>query len=300
MLLNYTFRIKGVLDKIPLIFLLPVLVLIYALVYFLSGMNTLHPVSIPFERILTLEFLGYIIVGIGAQLIDGALGMAYGVSASSFLLSIGVSPAAASAAVHVSEVFTTGASGISHLTFRNVNRRLFKAMVIPGVIGAMTGAYLLTSIDGDVVKPFVSIYLLIMGVIIIRKALKKVIEKKKVRRVGVLALIGGFLDSIGGGGWGPVVTSTLLSKGRDPKYTIGTVNATEFFVAFSSAGIFTWMLGLQNIAVIAGLVLGGIIAAPVGAFLVGKVKPKPLMILVGCLIIFLSLRNLVKYLPGWG
>lgn len=297
MLLNYALRIKMELDRIPLIFLLPVLVLVYALVYFLSGMHETHPIQIPFDKLCTAEFLTYIIVGIGAQLIDGALGMAYGVSASSFLLSVGVTPAAASAAVHVSEVFTTGASGLSHLTFRNVNKRLFKAMVIPGVIGAVVGAYILTAIDGNIVKPFVSIYLLIMGVIILRKATRKVIEKKKVRRVGVLALFGGFLDSIGGGGWGPVVTSTLLSKGRNPQYTIGTVNATEFFVAFSSAGVFTWFMGLQNVSVIAGLVIGGIIAAPLGALLVGKVKPKTLMIIVGSLIIFLSLRNLIKYLP---
>lgn len=298
MLLSYVLRLKTGLDRIPLIFLLPVLVLVYALVYFLSGMHETHPIVIPFGKILTTEFLTYILVGIGAQLIDGALGMAYGVSASTFLMSVGVTPAAASAAVHVSEVFTTGASGLSHLTFRNVNRRLFKAMVIPGVLGAVTGAYLLTSIDGDVVKPFVAVYLLIMGVIIIRKAMYKVIEKKKVQRVGVLALFGGFLDSIGGGGWGPVVTSTLLSKGRNPKYTIGTVNATEFFVAFSSAGVFTWFMGLQNVAVIAGLVIGGLVAAPVGALVVGKLKPKTMMLIVGGLIIFLSLRTLAKYLPS--
>ncbi|MES2620632.1 MAG: sulfite exporter TauE/SafE family protein [Bacteroidota bacterium] len=297
MLLNYALRIKMELDRIPLLFLLPVLVLVYALAYFLSGMYAVHPIQIPFDKFLTMDFLTYVLVGIGAQLIDGALGMAYGVSASSFLLSVGVTPAAASAAVHVSEVFTTGASGLSHLTFRNVNKRLFKAMVIPGVIGAVVGAYVLTSIDGDIVKPFVSIYLRIMGVVILRKATRKVIEKKKVKSVGVLALFGGFLDSIGGGGWGPVVTSTLLSKGRNPQYTIGTVNATEFFVAFSSAGVFTWFMGLQNVSVIAGLVIGGVLAAPVGALLVGKVKPKTLMIIVGSLIIFLSLRNLIKYLP---
>lgn len=299
MLLNFPLRVKTQLDKVPLLFLLPVLVVVYALVYFLSGMHDAHPISIPFEKIFTTEFLTYVLVGVGAQLIDGALGMAYGVSASSFLLSVGVTPAAASAAVHVSEVFTTGASGLSHLTFKNVNKRLFKAMVIPGVIGAMVGAYVLTSIDGDIVKPFVSVYLLIMGIVIIRKALRKVIEKKKVRSVGVLALFGGFLDSIGGGGWGPVVTSTLLSKGRDPKYIIGTVNATEFFVAFASAGVFTWFMGLQNVSVIAGLVIGGIIAAPFGALLVGKVRPKTLMLIVGCLIIFLSLRNLIKLLPSF-
>jgi len=170
-------------------------------------------------------------------------------------------------------------------------------MVIPGMLGAAAGAYAITSINGDFVKPFVSIYLLIMGGIILKKALRKNIEKKSIKNIGLLALFGGFLDSIGGGGWGPVVTSTLLSRGRDPKYTIGTVNATEFFVAFTSAGVFTLFMGLQNISIIAGLVMGGVIAAPFGAYLASKIKPKTLMILVGCLIIFLSLRNLIKFLP---
>jgi len=286
-------RFIGTLYKVRLV-LIPLLVLLVCVVVYLVAAHSFH---VPFTQIFTPELLTYILVGIGAQLIDGALGMAYGVSSTTFLMSVGVSPAAASAAVHVSEVFTTGASGLSHLGFKNINKKLFRAMVIPGVLGAMLGAYVLTSINGDFVKPFVSLYLLIMGVVIIRKALRTIIAKEKVSRVGLLALTGGFLDSIGGGGWGPVVTSTLLSKGRSPKYTIGTVNATEFFVTFASAGVFTWFLGLQNISVIAGLVLGGIIAAPFGALLVGKIKPKPLMIAVGVLIILLSLRNLIKFLP---
>jgi uncharacterized membrane protein YfcA len=296
-LISSIVSIKRFLDRIPLVFFLPLLVLMYTLLYYVAGRQDLHPLVITLESLFTRELLLYILVGMGAQLIDGALGMAYGVSASSFLISAGVSPAAASAAVHVAEVFTTGASGISHLTFRNVNKRLFKAMVIPGVLGAVTGAYILTSIDGDAVKPYVSAYLLIMGIIIIRKAFRKTIVKRKVAKVGVLAAVGGFVDSIGGGGWGPVVTSTLLSRGRDPRYTIGTVNATEFFVAFASAGVFTWMMGLQNLLVIAGLVIGGVLASPFGALLAGRVKPRTLMIMVGVMIIFLSLRNIIKYLP---
>jgi uncharacterized protein len=290
-------RFKHLLDRIPLVLYLPLLVLMYTLLYYLAGRQDVYPLVVTLDKFLTRELLMYIAVGMGAQLIDGALGMAYGVSASSFLMSVGVSPAAASAAVHVAEVFTTGASGISHLTFRNVNKRLFKAMVIPGVLGAIFGAYILTSIDGDAVKPYVSVYLLIMGAIIIRKAFRKTIVKRKVSKVGVLAAIGGFVDSIGGGGWGPVVTSTLLSRGRDPRYTIGTVNATEFFVAFASAGVFTWLMGLQNLPVIAGLVIGGILASPFGALLAGRIKPRTLMIMVGVMIIFLSLRNIIKYLP---
>lgn len=286
-------RFIDTLNRFRVALILPLFLLAYAVIYFIAA----HSSAIPFEKFYSVEFLTYVLVGIGAQLIDGALGLAYGVSSTTFLMSVGVTPAAASAAVHVSEVFTTAASGLSHLGFKNVNKKLFRAMVIPGVLGAMLGAYVLTNVNGDFIKPFVSVYLLIMGAVIIRKALRNVIAREKVRKVGLLALAGGFLDSVGGGGWGPVVTSTLLSKGRNPKYTIGTVNATEFFVAFASAGMFTWFMGLNNISVIAGLVVGGIIAAPFGALLVGKIKPKTLMVAVGVLIIGLSLRNLIKFLP---
>lgn len=286
-------RFLSVVYRFRSVFILLLVLAGGALVY-LAASNS-FPVA--FEKFFTVELLTYVLVGIGAQLIDGALGMAYGVSSTTFLMSVGVTPAAASAAVHVSEVFTTAVSGLSHFRFKNINKRLFRAMVVPGVLGAMLGAYILTNINGDYIKPFVSVYLLVMGVVIIRKALRSVIAKEKVQRVGLLALAGGFLDSMGGGGWGPVVTSTLLSKGRSPQYTIGTVNATEFFVTFASAGVFTWFMGLQNVSVIAGLVIGGVIAAPFGALLVGKVKPKTLMIAVGLLIVFLSLRNLVKFLP---
>lgn len=252
-----------------------------------------------FLNFYNTTFLTYVGVGIGAQLIDGALGMAYGISASSFLMATGVSPAVASASVHVSEVFTTGASALSHITLKNVKADLFKKMVLPGVLGAVLGAYVLTSVNGDAIKPFVSSYLLVMGVVVLRKVF--VTSKHlgaEFKRPGWLALIGGFLDSIGGGGWGPVVNSTLLgSGGLAPKYTIGTVNTVEFFVTLASAGVFTLFLGIDSFTVIGGLIVGGVIAAPFGAVLVGKIKPRTLMLMVGLLIIFLSLRNLVKYSP---
>lgn len=296
MLLVLLPRIQSNFERIPTWVFAAVLLTIYIVIYFLTIGNMGTPVEYA-KSFFTLQFLLYVGVGFAAQMVDGALGMAYGISASTFLLSTGVSPAAASAGVHVAEVFTTGASAVSHFSLRNVNKKLFKAMVIPGVLGAIIGAYILSNINGEVVKPYVAIYLLIMGAIVIRKSFGKTIEKKPIKGVGFLAATGGFLDSIGGGGWGPVVTSTLLSRGRDPKYTIGTVNATEFFVAFASAGIFTLFMGLQNVQVIAGLVVGGIVAAPFGAMVVGKIKPRILMIMVGILIILLSLRTLIKYIP---
>lgn len=253
--------------------------------------------SYSLEKVLSAftieEFLIYCLVGFLAQAIDGALGMAYGVSSTSFLMSAGVSPAVASASVHIAEVFTSGVSGLSHLKFGNVNNKLFRSLVLPGVLGAFLGAYLLTSIDGNSIKPFVSAYLLIMGVIIIRKSFKKFKKKKKTKNISTLALTGGFVDSVGGGGWGPVVSSTLISKGRSPRYTIGSVNLAEFFVALASALTFIFMLGTNNWIVIAGLIVGGIFAAPFAAYLVKRFKVKTMMIIVGSLIIALSLRTIV-------
>ncbi|HRB00357.1 MAG TPA: sulfite exporter TauE/SafE family protein [Ignavibacteria bacterium] len=237
------------------------------------------------------NFFVYCLVGFFAQVIDGSLGMAYGVSSTSFLLSTGVSPAVASASVHVAEVFTTGASGFSHWKFGNIDKKLFLKLLLPGSIGAAIGAFLLTSIDGNDIKPFVSIYLGVMGIIIIIKAFKKVILFKDHGRVSLLALIGGFVDNIGGGGWGPVVTTTLISSGGIPRYTVGSVNAAEFFVSLTGATVFTITIGIDHWNIIAGLIAGGLIAAPVGAFLCSRINPKILMIIVGVLIVFLSIRT---------
>jgi uncharacterized membrane protein YfcA len=278
-----------------MIYLSLLLIFLLSLLLFLNHFNKLPFNGLPpfIEAFLQEEILIYVLVGFIAQMIDGALGMAYGVSSTSFLLSAGVSPAAASAGVHAAEVITSGVSGLSHLFLGNVNKKLVKHLIIPGVIGAILGAYVLTSIDGNVIKPFISAYLLIMGVVIIKKAFKKITKKKKTKQLAPLALFGGFVDSVGGGGWGPVVSSTLIGKGRNPKYTIGSVNLAEFFVALSSASIFTLMLGFQSWKIVLGLIIGGVIAAPLAAVIVGRVKTKTLMIMVGTLIIVLSLRTII-------
>jgi uncharacterized membrane protein YfcA len=199
--------------------------------------------------------------------------------------------------VHVAEMFTTGASAISHHRFGNINKKLLKNLLIPGVIGSVTGAYLLSDvIDGDVIKPFISIYMMILAFVIIAKALRKNITKKKTKKLGFLATFGGFMDSVGGGGWGPIVTSTLLGRGRNPRYTIGSVNAAEFAVSFASGITFMIFGGVEGWQVIIGLILGGVIAAPIAAYLVNKIKRKPMMIGVGVLIIVLSLKTLWKFL----
>ncbi|MBC8111178.1 MAG: sulfite exporter TauE/SafE family protein [Verrucomicrobia bacterium] len=247
------------------------------------------------EGIFTNDFLLYMLVGFLAQTIDGALGMAYGISSTTFLMSVGVSPAAASASVHIAEIFTSGVSGLSHLRFKNVNKKLFRSLVIPGVLGAILGAYILTSIDGKQIKPFIAGYLLLMGGVIIAKALKKKVPKKKTKNIIPLAAVGGFVDAIGGGGWGPVVASTLIGNGRNAKYTIGSVNLAEFFIAVAGAGTFTIMMGVNNFIITLGLLIGGVAAAPFGAYICNKINTKVLMVMVGILIILLSIRTIVTY-----
>ncbi|MBK9103386.1 MAG: sulfite exporter TauE/SafE family protein [Saprospiraceae bacterium] len=244
------------------------------------------------------EFLLFCLAGFIAQIIDGTLGMAYGVSCSTILLQLGISPAVASASVHTAEVFTTGVSGLSHLYFKNVDKNLFIRLAIPGIIGAVIGAFLLSKVlDGNVVKPFIAGYLLVLGILILIKSIREPLFKDEIKRVSPLGFIGGLLDAIGGGGWGPVVTSNIIHRGKTPQMTIGTVNTAEFFVAFFSTGVFLFFLGLEGWKIILGLIFGGVLAAPVGPYLIKFLRPRVLMFIVGifiiitsCYTIYLSLR----------
>jgi uncharacterized protein len=239
------------------------------------------------------DFFIYLVIGVMAQLVDGTLGMGYGATSTSFLMSVGVPPAISSTGVHVAEMFTTGASAISHYKFKNINKRLVKFLLIPGVIGSVIGAYLLADvIDGKVIKPFIAVYMIFLAIMIIIKGLRNNNVKKKTKNLGILAIFGGFMDAIGGGGWGPIVTSTLIGRGRDPRYTIGSVNAAEFAVSFASGITFLLFQGINGWQVIAGLIIGGVVAAPFGAFFVNKIQRKPMTIVVGVLIICLSIRTL--------
>lgn len=236
-------------------------------------------------------------VGLLAQTVDGALGMAYGVTSTTFLLSTGVPPAAATASVHIAEIFTTGFSGLSHWKLGNVNPALFKRLVIPGVIGAVVGAYIVTSLDAALIKPWISGYLLLMGLYILLKAFRTIrINTEPPTFVAPLALTGGFVDAVGGGGWGPVVTTSLLGGGQDPRKTIGSVNAAEFFLAIAGGASFALLGGFTHWTTIAGLVVGGLFAAPFAALLVKKLSTRTLLVIVGLLISSLSLYNLAKVL----
>ncbi|HPD42264.1 MAG TPA: sulfite exporter TauE/SafE family protein [Anaerolineae bacterium] len=239
----------------------------------------------------------YALVGFVAQMIDGALGMAYGVSSNTFLLSMGVPPAIASASVHIAEMFTTGISGLSHFRLGNVDAEVFKRLIVPGVLGGVLGAYVLTTLPSDVIKPLVSLYLLIMGVRILLMAWKKleVHDREPAHWFIPLGLAGGFLDAIGGGGWGPIVTTTLVASGRLPHKMIGSVNASEFFVTLAESVTFILTLGTaisQHWQSVLGLLSGGIIAAPLAAYVCRKLPTRVLLVLVGAVIILLSLRTL--------
>jgi hypothetical protein len=238
-------------------------------------------------------------VGFLAQVIDGALGMAYGVTASSFLLAVGAPPAMASGATHLAEVFTTGISGVSHLRMGNVNRKLFLSLVIPGVTGGLIGTFVLGSIDGRVLKPWISGYLLLMGLYVLSKAFRRILlVRTDVRpaRVVPLALFGSFMDATGGGGWGPIVTTSLVGAGHDPRTTIGSVNFAEFFLTVGVAAAFFSILDQSVWLFVGGLVVGGMFAAPFAAYITRHIKTRFLLVMVGALISAISAWNLYSTL----
>ncbi len=242
----------------------------------------------------------YIAIGFAAQLVDGALGMAFGVICSTLLVSVmGVPPARASAGVHLVEVFTTGASGISHVLHKNVDWALFARLAIPGVVGGCAGAYLLSNIDASVTRPVVMLYLTCIGFYLLYKALTyPTAPTPKEAKVAVpLGLLGGFLDASGGGGWGPVVTSNLLIQGTDPRKTVGTVNTAEFFLTASISITFILTIGLEAFTLVTGgLLIGGLIAAPFGAVIAKRIQPKTLLLMVGTVLTATSLFSLYKAL----
>lgn len=240
-----------------------------------------------------------VLAGFLAQLVDGALGMGYGVTSAAVLLSAGVSPAAISGSIHTAEMFASGASGYSHYKFGNVNKKLFKVLVLPGVAGAVLGAVFLSKFGAshaDWIRPAMAVYTGILGVRIFLIAFRKQQVTKKFKQYRLLAGLGGFLDSFGGGGWGPIVTTTLITQGRSPKYVIGSVSLTEFFVTLSSAFTFFTLLGITHWQVIVALILGGLVAAPLAARLTGKLPRKTSFILLGLLVMIWSARILVKIL----
>lgn len=244
---------------------------------------------------MTIEFMLLLGVGFVAQLVDGALGMAYGVLSNAALLTIGLPPAQASALVHTAEVFTTGASAASHMYHRNVDWRIVVRLGITGVLGAVLGAWILSNIDITAARRWVYAYLLVMGAYILWKSFRIALAPQA--PAGWTALLGflsGFLDASGGGGWGPLTTSTLIGSGHAPRQSVGSVNTTEFLVTVAAATTFFAELGASPLEHLIPLVLGGVLAAPFGGWAVRHVPARALMISVGVLIVTLSIFQLLR------
>ncbi|MFO0358461.1 MAG: TSUP family transporter [Sphingobacteriaceae bacterium] len=265
--------------------------------------ESLKDVCLAITNTIDSNFLLFVAGGFIAQMIDGALGMAYGVSVTTFLLSLGIpsiSPAVASASMHASEIFTTGSSSLVYMRYKNINKKLFLKLLWPGIIGAVLGAASVSFVSKENIawiKPLVAVYTLILGSLIVIRALNIQLQKKnKIRRLFPVALIGGYLDSVGGGGWGPIVTTSLVAGGRHLRYSIGSSHLAKFFVATISTITFFFIIGLSHWQIIFGLVIGGMIAAPISIYFSNKIPTKKGLILVGTLVILISLKTILQTL----
>ncbi len=260
------------------------------------------------------QFFVFVLIGFVAQFIKGSIGMAFGVITSSFLLSLGIPPVLVSASVHTASIATTATTGISHVIFKNVDFRLFRQLIIPAVFASMVGAYVLTRIPLAIARPIIGTYLLSMGLIILFRALRHIVSTKRipvlfikkilqdqlpsehVRGVVPLACLGGFCDALGGGGWGHILTSSLLAQGATPHYVIGTVNTVQFFVSVTASITFFLTVGITHWQIIFALITGGVLAAPLAAFMVRKVNPPILMLIAGIVVVVLSSKILINML----
>ncbi|MDP3467759.1 MAG: TSUP family transporter [Daejeonella sp.] len=245
-------------------------------------------------------FYYFLIAGFIFAMIDGAIGMSYGVTSTTFSLSMGIPPASASTAVHVSEILSNGIAGWMHFRMKNVNMRLFWMLLIPGVIGAVLGAVLLSSLEhySYITKPIVSLYTLILGIVILLKAIKinQKKRKSKIKNIRFLGFGGGFIDAVGGGGWGSIVLSSLIAGGRNARYALGTVKLSRFFIALMSSLAFITMLNNVYWEAVLGLVIGSAIASPIAARLSNKISVKAIMIAVSIIVILVSLKTMISTL----
>ncbi len=268
-----------------------------ALVFHIAALNTYIDKAISFGAHLNPKFYWMVITGFAAQIIAGSLGMGFGVICTTILLSLGISLPVLSSSIHTAETFASGVSGYSHFKFGNVNKKLFRSLILPGVAGAIIGAVIL-SLYGDryavYIRPVLALYTLFLGLKILGNAFQKKIIKRNIKNVFILAGAGGFIDSFGGGGWGPLVTSSFIAHGRNPRYVVGSVSLSKFFVSLASALTFFSMMGISNWEVIAGLLIGGISGAPISAKLAGLIPTRAMFVSVGILVILCSLRLLFK------
>jgi uncharacterized membrane protein YfcA len=243
------------------------------------------------------EFLIFAGIGALAQLVDGALGMAYGVTSAGMLLGIGMPPALASASVHYAETFTCGASGLSHWWAGNVQRRLFLALVIPGVVGAVLGATALAHMPPIWIRYFLTPYLLAMGLFLVFRT-----TRRKDRRLDVppgtraLGFVAGLLDAAGGGGWSALTVTTMVARGQEPRMVIGSVHLAKCVVSLAASVTFLLSIGQSKLHVVLGLILGGVIAAPFGAWLIRRLPPRVSTLMAGLTVLALGAYNFYRLL----
>ncbi|MGF7073129.1 TSUP family transporter [Mucilaginibacter sp. 3215] len=266
------------------------------------GITALYLKEPNFKNFVTgIDPIFYYFLGAGFvfAMIDGAIGMSYGVTSTTFSLSMGIPPASASMGVHLSEILSCGIAGWMHYRMGNINWKLFKLLVIPGIIGAVTGAYLLSSLEhySMYTKPVVSVYTLILGIVIFRKAFNTQKKKSadKVKRISMLGLGGGFIDAVGGGGWGSIVLSTLIAGGRSPRFSLGTVKLSRFFVAMMGSITFIAMVSSDHWQAVAGLILGSALASPIAAKISNKISAKTIMVAVSVIVILISIRSIIMF-----
>ena len=244
--------------------------------------------------------LPFILIGFAAQLVDGALGMAFGVIMNTLLVGVlGVPPAVASQRVHVVECFTTFTSAVSHLLHRNIDGKLFLRLLIPGMICGVSGAYLLSNIDAGLVKPFVLGYLTLIGFYLLYRGVFYPPKLRPAKIVFPLGIVGGFLDAAGGGGWGPVVTSNLLAQGAEPRKAVGTVNSVEFFLTVAISATFIGLIGIADLAgATLGLLIGGVLGAPFGAYAARHFPATWMLVTVGIVLTLTSGYGVYSALAG--
>jgi len=246
-------------------------------------------------------FYWMLLTGFLAEIVAGSMGMGYGVICTTILLMLNVPPPVVSASIHSAESFTTAAGSISHFKLGNVNKKLIKALALPAIIGAVIGALLLSYVGekyAAITKPFIAAYTLYLGVRILTNVFKskeRKIEKKKTN-IPLLGLVGGFIDSFGGGGWGPLVTGTFIKNGRTPRYVVGSSTVAKFILTVTSAVTFIFTIGIHHWNIVAGLLIGGIITAPFSAMLTSRLPVRKMFLVVGVLVIVMSLITICKAL----
>ena len=244
------------------------------------------------------ELISFIIIGFFANLIDGCIGMAYGTIVASILTTMGVPALQISAGIHFSEIFTTAASALSLLKIKNIDFKLLKKIVFAGVIGGLSGALCLSFVAQDFIQPFITIYLIIVGSSLMRKALNNFKHKKRIKWLTSIGFLGGFCDALCGGGWGPSVNGSLIGQSQKVTKTIGTVNSAEFFVTLTQSIVFFSVIGLKSLNMVGGLILGGVLAAPLAVYIIQKINPRILCFLIGMIIFIANIFVFVKLIQN--